>query len=109
MEVSVEFRLIVVALAIAFGACGPSPREGPAGSEQLPQTVVLFAPSMTEAACVLGFGERIVAITDYDRWPPEILDRPRSATAARRNRGHHRHVDGVDADPVTVRVAGPAA
>jgi len=32
---------------------------------------------MTEAACALGYGELVVAITDYDRWPPEILDRPK--------------------------------
>ena len=32
---------------------------------------------MTEAACVLGYADKIVAITDYDRWPQEILDRPR--------------------------------
>jgi iron complex transport system substrate-binding protein len=32
---------------------------------------------MTEAACVLGYADKIIAITDYDRWPEEILDRPR--------------------------------
>ena len=75
MEVSVKFRHFAVALALAVTACAPA--KEPAAVVGLPQTVVLFAPSMTEAACALGYGERIVAITDYDRWPPEILDRPR--------------------------------
>jgi iron complex transport system substrate-binding protein len=67
-------RSVVLLLAL-IAACGPSvDRSDPAG---LPRTVVLFAPSMTEAACALGYADRIVAITDYDRWPPEILDRPR--------------------------------
>lgn len=67
-------RSVVLLLAL-LGACGPSvDRSEPTG---LPRSVVLFAPSMTEAACALGYADRVVAITDYDRWPPEILDRPR--------------------------------
>ncbi len=42
-----------------------------------PARVVLFAPNLTETACALGYAGRIVGITDYCRWPPEILDRPR--------------------------------
>lgn len=65
----------VIILFALLAACGPSPDRAPAHG--LPRSVVLFAPSMTEAACALGYGELVVAITDYDRWPPEILDRPR--------------------------------
>ena len=67
--------LIRLAAVAVLAACGPSvDRSEPAG---LPRSVVLFAPSMTEAACALGYADLIVAITDYDRWPPHILDRPR--------------------------------
>jgi iron complex transport system substrate-binding protein len=66
---------IWLALALGIGACGSATERatvpGPPGS------VVLFAPSMTEAACALGYTDRIVAITDYDRWPESVLDRPR--------------------------------
>lgn len=62
-------------LAGLLGACGPAPER--ADDSGLPESVVLFAPSMTEAACALGYTDRIVAITDYDRWPEAVLDRPR--------------------------------
>jgi iron complex transport system substrate-binding protein len=69
------FRNFVFVVAFVVSACAPSSDRTP--DPGLPGTVVLFAPSMTEVACALGFGNRIVAITDYDRWPAEILDRPR--------------------------------
>lgn len=65
-------RLLFGILALLLAACG-----GPGEPARVDGSVVLFAPSMTEAACALGYADRIVAITDYDRWPPEILDRPR--------------------------------
>lgn len=64
-------------LALWSPGCGPANESAPAPATGLPETIVLFAPSMTEAACVLGYSDRIIAITDYDRWPEEILDRPR--------------------------------
>ncbi|RKZ14031.1 hypothetical protein DRQ53_01585 [bacterium] len=67
----------IVLLLLALSACGPSSGSREAVSGSLPRSVVLFAPSMTEAACVLGYIDRIVGITDYDRWPPQVLDRPR--------------------------------
>ena len=64
-------------LAMWSLGCGPTNDSVPAPAPGPPETVVLFAPSMTEAACVLGYSDKIIAITDYDRWPEEILDRPR--------------------------------
>lgn len=68
-------RIVPLVLLMGLAACARS--AGPEDRGPLPDSVVLFAPSMTEAACALGYADRIVAITDYDRWPPEILDRPR--------------------------------
>jgi iron complex transport system substrate-binding protein len=65
----------LIILFLLLAGCGPAPDRTTA--DGLPRSVVLFAPSMTEAACALGFDELVVAITDYDRWPPRILDRPR--------------------------------
>lgn len=53
------------------------PPDRSATGSALPRSVILFAPSMTEAACALGYEELVVAITDYDRWPVSVLDRPR--------------------------------
>ena len=39
--------------------------------------VVLFAPNLTESAHALGYGERVVGITDYCIWPPEAMTLPR--------------------------------
>ncbi len=39
--------------------------------------VILFAPNLSETAWEIGYGDRILAITDYCIWPPELLERPR--------------------------------
>jgi cobalamin transport system substrate-binding protein len=39
--------------------------------------LLLFAPNLNEAAYVLGYAGRIVAVTDYCIWPAELLERPR--------------------------------
>jgi iron complex transport system substrate-binding protein len=41
------------------------------------ERLIMFAPNLVESAWVLGYGDRVVAITDYCVWPPELLDRPR--------------------------------
>ena len=77
MNTRMNFLCSGLLLAMWSPGCGPTHESATAPAAGLPATVVLFAPSMTEAACVLGYADKIVAITDYDRWPQEILDRPR--------------------------------
>lgn len=69
----------VLGLALSWVFWQASRRESftsPAGSDA-PARVVLFAPNLTETACALGHAARVVAITDYCVWPPDVLERPR--------------------------------
>lgn len=41
-----------------------------------PQRIVSLAPSHTETLYALGLGDRLVAITDYCNYPPEVAEKP---------------------------------
>lgn len=62
-------------LSWALYRAGGVAETGPAADS--PRRVVLFGPNLNEMAWVLGHADRLVAITDYCRWPPEILHLPR--------------------------------
>ena len=53
------------------GSPGPGMDSGSSTSR-----VILFAPNLIETAWVLGYGSRIVAITDYCIWPQELSKLP---------------------------------
>lgn len=40
--------------------------------EQEPQRIVSIAPSNTENAFALGLGEKVVGVSDWDNYPPEV-------------------------------------
>lgn len=42
-----------------------------------PQRLVSLAPSLTELLFALGLGNRVVGVTDYCKYPPEALKKPR--------------------------------
>ena len=42
-----------------------------------PERIVSLAPNLTEIICDLGMGERIVAVTDYCDYPPEVIKKPK--------------------------------
>ncbi len=74
---------IVVALLAAFGCTGQTVKTtGPLTlTDQLgrtvsigkaPQRIISMAPSNTEILYALGLGDKIVAVTDYDNYPPEV-------------------------------------
>jgi iron complex transport system substrate-binding protein len=42
-----------------------------------PQRIVSTSPSETEILFALGLGDRIVAVSDYDNYPAEALDKPK--------------------------------
>ncbi len=66
-----QTSLIVGLLAVA---CGPERHvDGPAA----PQRVVAIAPSVTEMLFELGFGDRVVGVGDYAKWPAEVDTLPR--------------------------------
>ena len=72
--------VLIVVVVLTFLACGaarrrlaPAPGEGGGG---VPATVVCLAPSLTETVFALGAGERVVGVTRYCTYPPEVCSRP---------------------------------
>src|ERR1700733_15902698 len=59
-------RALIFALVFAFGA---------AGAER-PQRIVSLSPDLTEIVYGVGAFDRVVAVSDYDTWPPETAKLP---------------------------------
>jgi len=43
---------------------------------RIPQRIISLAPGNTEILFALGLAERVVAVTDYDNYPPEAKQKP---------------------------------
>lgn len=63
-------RFLLVLLLALLGACGPRP-SGEGGG------IVSLTPSLTETLFDLGVGDRIVAVTENDTWPPQVASLPK--------------------------------
>jgi iron complex transport system substrate-binding protein len=48
-----------------------------AQSPAAPQRIVSLIPSVTEMLFAMGAGPRVVGVGNYDRYPPEVLTRPK--------------------------------
>lgn len=77
----VALMVLVVALAAFSGGCvfgrrGPVSAVDDAGREirleRLPAKIVSMAPSNTEILFAIGLGDRVVGVTNYDNYPPEV-------------------------------------
>ncbi len=68
---------VLAPLLIAGGLVSGCARDSSPPTPPPADRVLLFAPNLNEAAWVLGYGDRIAAVTDYCVWPPELLARPR--------------------------------
>lgn len=44
-----------------------------------PQRIVTLAPSVTEAVYALGLGDKVVGVTQFCRYPPEVREKPKVA------------------------------
>ncbi len=58
--------------AAPFAGCAPG--QQPASS--IPKRVISFAPSVTETLFALGLGDRVVGITRYCTYPPQVRNLP---------------------------------
>ena len=80
---------IFIVLLSLFLACAPTPKETASSpikvTDQLgrvvrldgiPQRIISLAPSNTEILFALGLADRVVAITDFDDYPPEAKMKP---------------------------------
>lgn len=43
--------------------------------ESEPQRIISFAPSTTEILFALGLGEKVVGVSSYDNYPPEVFEK----------------------------------
>lgn len=71
--------------ALAFGACrdvvyvetGGGAKEASRATTTGPQRIISLSPSTTEVLYGVGAFERVVAVSDYDKFPPEVARLPR--------------------------------
>ena len=51
-----------------------------AASAAPPERIISAAPSITEMLYALGMGERVVGVTTFCHYPPEVRDKPKIGT-----------------------------
>ncbi len=69
--------MTIVFILIALLVAGCAPAERPAGAPAVPQRIVSVVPTATEMLFAVGVGNRVIAVGDYDRFPPEVESKPR--------------------------------
>jgi len=79
---------LLLALALSVGCAQPAQKTSPAEPlvddagrtvilKGSPSRIVSLAPSNTELLYALGLGDRVVGVTSYDDYPPEVKDKPK--------------------------------
>lgn len=70
---------LLIALAVFLHGLGGLDVQAPtAGSaSRAPMRIVSLAPSVTELLFALGLGDRVVGVTSYCRYPPEVIRIPK--------------------------------
>ena len=69
-------RLIGIVLAAAVVVCGVRPATTQTRAAE-PRRIVSLVPALTEMLFALGAGPRVVAVSSYDEFPPEVKSLPR--------------------------------
>jgi iron complex transport system substrate-binding protein len=63
-------------LFFIFASCsGPNPPKSLA--DGTPQRIISVVPNVTETLFALGLGDKVIAVGDYDSFPPEVEKKPR--------------------------------
>jgi iron complex transport system substrate-binding protein len=71
-----RLRSVLILTTLLLAACSEQPkREQP--SSPYPQRIISVVPSATEMLFAFGLSDRIVAVGDYDEFPPEVQGKPR--------------------------------
>ena len=79
---SVVILSLFVACAAPAEKAAPSPIEitdqlgRTVKLEQVPERIVSLAPSNTEILFALGLGDKVVGVSDYCNYPPEVQEKP---------------------------------
>ncbi len=81
----VKCLLVLLSIALVLIACTPAEPAPPGfvvddlgrsvNIEKIPQRIVSLAPSNTEILFALGLGEKVVGVTEFCNYPPEVLDK----------------------------------
>jgi iron complex transport system substrate-binding protein len=78
--------LLPAVLLLALAACGKNTAPAGAGSTpgagretagRPPQRIVSLVPAVTEMLFAIGAGPRVVAVSSFDKYPPEVRDLPK--------------------------------
>lgn len=121
---------IVLLLIIAAGAAGlylTSIRTQPTGTivsypftftddlgrnvtlSKAPQRIVSLVPSATEIVFAVGAGDKVVGVTRYDVYPPELVDKVKAGTVVSVGGGFDPDIEKITAlKPDIILVDGPS-
>ena len=69
---SLLWLTVIAGFAVTFGSLR--------AAEPTPQRIVSSAPSITEMLYALGLGDRVVGVTTFCHYPPEVLKKPKIGT-----------------------------
>ncbi len=81
--------LVLVVVVCFIGACTPPAEEAASFPievtdqlgrvvkfDKIPERIISLAPSNTEILFALGLGDKVVGVTDYCNYPPEVQEKP---------------------------------
>src|SRR3989442_11048922 len=66
-------RVFVLILLLA-SCTNPRLQKPPTGT---PQTIISVVPNVTETLFAFGLGDKVIAVGDYDQFPPAVRTKPR--------------------------------
>jgi iron complex transport system substrate-binding protein len=73
---NLHFAGLCALLVLLLACSGPDDRDTLV-TGSIPTRIISVVPSATEMLFALGRGDRVIAIGDYDNFPPEVVNRPR--------------------------------
>ena len=67
--------IVCATIFLLLAACSTA-RPNPEASTP-PRRIISVVPNVTEMLFALGLGDRVIAVGDYDQFPPEVAAKPR--------------------------------